>query len=306
MKARIVTFIVLLIYLNIMGCKNKAALDDNGAPKTLIIAVFGGESPGLIKTVYEPIRKYIEVKLGMPVEMVYTTDYTAVIEALKSKKVHVAYLSPFSYVIAAKNANITPIAVLGADGKPSLYNSNIITGIHSGINSMADVKNRSKNLTLCFVDPESASGHLVPRAYLNSIGLNPDTAFKQTLFAGGHLASVLSVKSGKIDIGCTAKMVLDIMISRNMIKKDDIKILWTSAPIVSDPIVIRNDINKEFAKKVQDAYLDMGRDAPLVLHNYLKVLLKENSSLSFMVAQDSFYNGVRKIANGIKGLKLVN
>jgi phosphonate transport system substrate-binding protein len=301
-----VTAILLIALIAFNGCKNKAALDDKGVPHTLIIAVFGGESPGLIKTVYEPIRKYIEGKLGMPVEMVYTTDYTAVIEALKSKKVHLAYLSPFSYVIAAKTAGITPIAVLGADGKPSLYNSNIITGIHSGINSMADVKSRSKNITLCFVDPESASGHLVPRAYLNSIGLNPDTAFKQTLFAGGHLASVLSVKSGKIDIGCTAKMVLDIMINRNMIKKDDIKILWTSAPIVSDPIVIRNDINKDFAKKVQDAYLNMGRDAPVVLHNYLKVLLKENSKLSFMVAQDSFYNGVRKIANGIKGLKLVN
>jgi phosphonate transport system substrate-binding protein len=217
-----------------------------------------------------------------------------------------AYLSSFAYVIASKNVPITPIVVLGAEGKPSMYYSNIITGGHSGINSMADVKARSKSLTLCFVDPASAPGHLIPRAYLTSIGLNPDTAFKQTLFAGGHLASVYSVRSGKVDIGCTTKIALDVMESRGMIKNGDVKILWTSDAIVSEPIVVRADINKDFAKKVQNAYLDMGRDAPQVLHNYLKVFVKDYANLSFIAAQDSFYNGIRKIAGGVKDLKLAN
>jgi phosphonate transport system substrate-binding protein len=170
---------------------------------------------------------------------------------------------------------------------------------------MAEVKARAKSLSICFVDPESASGHLVPRAYLTSIGLNPDTAFKETIFAGGHLASVYTVKSGKVDIGCTAKLALDIMISRGMLKKDDIKILWTSNAIVSDPVVVSNDLNKDLAKKIQSAYLSMGTDAPEVLHHILKMLTMDKN-LSFMVAQDSFYNGVRKIAGGIKDLKLNN
>jgi len=272
----------------------------------LTIAVLGGESIGLVKKLYEPIRIYLQQKLGMPVEMIYLTDYAAAIEGLRAKKVHMAYMSPFSYVIAAKNTDITPIIVLGGNGKPSMYTSNIITRNESSLNSMADVKAHAKSLTLCFVDPESASGHLVPRAYLTSIGLNPDTAFKETIFAGGHLASVYTVKSGKVDIGCTAKLALDIMVSKDLIKADDIKILWTSDPIVSDPIVVRNDLNKALVKKIQNAYLDMGRDAPQVLHNYLKFLTMDKQNLSFMVAQDSFYNGVRKIAGGIKDLKLSN
>jgi len=294
-----------LLIIAFAGCKNKASLDDRGMPKTLMVAVFGSEDPRLIRALYEPVGKYLQKKLGIPVEMVYTTDYAAVIEALKAKKVHMAYLSPFSYIIAAKNANITPIIVLGAGGKPSMYYSNIITSTKSGINSMAEVKARAKSLSICFVDPESASGHLVPRAYLTSIGLNPDTAFKETIFAGGHLASVYTVKSGKVDIGCTAKLVLDIMVSKGMLKKDDIKILWTSDAIVSDPVVVSNDLNKDLAKKIQSAYLSMGTDAPEVLHHLLKMLTMDKN-LSFMVAQDSFYNGVRKIAGGIKDLKLNN
>jgi len=300
---KFITAFSLLIIIAFAGCKNKASLNDKGIPKTLVIAVFGSEDPRLVRAVYEPIGKYLSKKLNMPVEMLYTTDYAAVIEALKAQKVHMAYLSPFSYVIAAKNAKITPIILLGAGGKPYMYYSNIITRKESGINSMADVKARSKNLSLCFVDPESASGHLVPRAYLTSIGLNPDTAFKSTIFAGGHLASVYTVKSGKADIGCTAKLVLDIMLSRGMLKKDDIKILWTSDAIVSDPVVVSDDLNKDLAKKIQNAYLNMGRDAPDVLHNCLKMLTMDKN-LSFMVAKDSFYNGVRKIAGAVKELKL--
>jgi phosphonate transport system substrate-binding protein len=303
---KFITAISLLVIIAFAGCKNKASLNDQGIPKTLIVAVFGSEDPRLVRAVYEPVGKYLSKKLNMPVEMLYTTDYAAVIEALKAQKVHMAYLSPFSYVIASKTANITPIIVLGSGGKPSMYYSNIITRPGSGINSMADVKARSKSLSLCFVDPESASGHLVPRAYLTSIGLNPDTAFKSTIFAGGHLASVYTVKSGKADIGCTAKLVLDIMQTRGMLKKDDIKILWTSDAIVSDPVVVSNYLNKDIAKKIQKAYLTMGTDAPAVLNNYLKILTMDKKNISFMVAQDSFYNGVRKIAGGVKDLKLNN
>ncbi|MFI5136330.1 MAG: phosphate/phosphite/phosphonate ABC transporter substrate-binding protein [Sphingobacteriales bacterium] len=305
MKA-IITAICLIVIIVFTGCKNKAQLNEKGVPQTLLVAVFGSEDPRLVRAVYEPVGKYLGKKLNMPVEMIYTSDYAAVIEALKAKKVHIAYLSPFSYVLAKKNVDISPIIVLGGNGKPSMYYSNIITRRQSGINSMADVKARAKSLTMCFVDPESASGHLVPRAYLTSIGLNPDTAFKETIFAGGHLASVYTVKSGKVDIGCTSKLVLDIMLSRGMIKKDDIKILWTSDAIVSDPLVVSNDLNKNLVKKIQNAYLNMDKDAPQVLHNYLKILTMDKKNLSFMVAQDSFYNGVRKIAGGIKGLKINN
>jgi len=96
------------------------------------------------------------------------------------------------------------------------YTSSLIVNGHSNLKSMSDIKANSKNLTLCFVDPASTSGHLIPRAYLNTIGLNPDSAFKQVVFAGNHLASVLAVKSGKIDVGCTTSLVFNIMEEKKM------------------------------------------------------------------------------------------
>lgn len=289
------------------SCKDKTALNKNNEPTTLVIAYAGGGLQGLTKTRLEPTRKYLERELGIPVEFIFTHDYTAVIEAIHAKKVHMAQLSPFSYILASQNKDITPMVAIGQDGKPSMYHSIIITNAKSGINNMNDVKRRAKNLTIGFADPASTSGHLIPTAYLNTIGLDPEKgAFKQTMFAGSHPAVVMSVKAGKLDLGCTAaEYSIHVLERMNMIKPGDIKILWQSEPIVASPIVIRSDINPAFAAKVQRLYIEQYKRDPESLETYLKAYIKDPGKRAYMPIQDSMYNGLRKVAAGIKDLSLV-
>ena len=302
MRSLIRVIVILSVFI-LTGCKNKAALDENGVPKTLIVAFFASENPDQMRATYGPICKYLEKKLGIPVEMLLTTDYTGVIEALKSKKVHMAYMGPFAYIIATRAISLTPVAIMGADGKPGMYHSTIVVKGNSDLKSWADVKARAKNLSLCFVDPASTSGHLIPREYLNSIGLNPDTAFKQTLFAGSYIASALTVKSGKVELGCVSDITVSRLIRKGILKAGDLRTLWVSAPIVNSVIVARADLNKQFVKKIQDAYVNMDRDAPQIMKIYTRLVAQDTIKRSYVVAQDSFYDGLRKIANKIKGLK---
>jgi phosphonate transport system substrate-binding protein len=290
------------------ACHNKAALDANGMPGNLVIAIYtGGDNPGGVKAAFENIKPYFEKNLGMDVEYSYATDYTAVIEAIRAKKVHVAYMSPFSYVLGSQTHDITPIVTMGEGGTPHLYHSIIFTNYKTNLNSMADVKARSKNLTLCFADPASTSGHLIPRAYLVTMGLNPDSSFKETIFAGSHPASILSVASGKVDVGCSTKEYgMDLLLRRGVLKEGQIKVLWESDPIVSSPIVVRNDLNKDLAKKIQSLYLNMAKDAPDAFRGYVKLYYTHPEKLSYMPVQDSLYNGLRKIAKGIKDLNTAN
>jgi phosphonate transport system substrate-binding protein len=277
-------------------------LDENAVPKTLIIGIYVEEGPETSMERYGPIGKYLEKKLGMKVEYTLTSDYTAVIEAIRAKKIHVAYLPPFSYVLAKKKMGIDVMVTTGINGKPYHYKSAIITGKNSGIKSMDDVKKRAKNLTLCFPDPASASGHLIPRAYLKSIGLDPKNAFKETLFASGHIASVMTVKSGKMDLGCTAFIAVARLVEKRMIKEGEVIVLWVSDPIVADAIVIRSDINKEFARKVKQAYLDVKTDGSDAWNSYLENVYgkSKNDSLTYIVSHDSLYNGIRKIVGEIE------
>lgn len=306
MKRYFPLFFALLTLLPAGGCKNKRDLDANGNPTTLLIAVYGGDDPtGSMTPIRAEIRRYLQQELNMPVEMVTSTDYTSVIEAIVSKKVHMAYLMPFSYVLATRQTKLVPLVVVGNAGKPNMYRSIIITRPGSGITSMDDVRANAKNLTLCFADPASTSGHLIPRAYLTSIGLNPDSAFKQVLFAGTHMASIMSVKSGKVDLGCTTEMIITMLSKRGAMKPGDVNVLWTSDPIVSDPVCMRADINPAFAEKVRQAYLRMPKaDSPL-WRKYLSLFQRNPDSLGYVVAQDSFYDGLRRIASGVKDLKAI-
>jgi len=123
------------------------------------------------------------------------------------------------------------------------------------------------------------------------------------MFAGSHLASILAVKSGKIDVGCATALVFNIMIEKKMMNEGDVRVIWTSDPIVAQPIVVRDDINKEFAKKIQNAYLAINTERPDIISKYVKLFLKDTSKKSYVVVKDEDYNPLRKIAAGIKNLK---
>jgi phosphonate transport system substrate-binding protein len=298
----------LLFLLVCLSCKNNTDLDSNGEPKEIVIAVFGGsgDNNGSVKKSMEVFAGYLEKKLNKKVRVYITTNYTSVIEALHSKKAHIGYLSPFSYVLAAQKNDITPMVVIGQMGKQSIYHSIIFANKNSGVFNIDQLKLRAKELTLSFSDPASTSGHLIPFAYLNSIGINPDSSFKQIIFAGSHAATVLSVASNKVDIGCsTREFGTEILIRKGLIKSNDINILWESEPIVASPIVIRKDINKVFAEKIKNIYLNLSKDDYSVFNSYISLFHTNANELSYIPVEDSLYNGVRNITKSIKDVELL-
>jgi phosphonate transport system substrate-binding protein len=108
-------------------------------------------------------------------------------------------------------------------------------------------------------------------------------------------------------VGCSTKEYgMDLLLRRGMLKPGQIKVLWLSDPIVSSPIVVRNDLNKGLANRIQALFLNMAKDAPDVFANYIKLYYTHSGHLSYMVVQDSMYNGLRKIAKGVKDLNMAN
>jgi len=303
-----INFFASLLLCTCFACNFKSELDANGEPKVLTIAAYGGsgDNKGSVKKALDLFTAYLSKKLNKEVKLYITNDYTAVIEALHAKKAQIGYLSPFSYVLAAQKNDINPLVVLGQNGKPSMYHSILFANTKSGIKNLDDLKNNSKNLSLSFSDPASTSGHLIPFAFLQSIGLDPDKNFKEVIFSGSHAATVLSVTSNKIDIGCSTKEYgTDILIRKGLITPNDFNILWESDPIVGSPVVIRNDIDKKFIDKIRNIYLNLHADDSTVFKAYISLYHTNANELSYMPTYDSLYNGVRAIANGIKDIELL-
>ena len=50
----------------------------------------------------------MENKLNKKIELVVTSDYSSMVEAIRFKRIHIGYFGPLSYTIAKSKTNITP------------------------------------------------------------------------------------------------------------------------------------------------------------------------------------------------------
>ncbi|MDZ4765887.1 MAG: phosphate/phosphite/phosphonate ABC transporter substrate-binding protein [Chloroflexota bacterium] len=191
-------------------------MDRTDWPERFILGVYPGDNVEEALASIEPLRVYLEEQLGIPVELVTGTSYTAVIEAMRAGNADGMEVGPFSYVLAAQEANAEAIAVanfqegitveqaqaIDTEALPGYY-SLLFTLKGSGIASIADLAGRS----FAFTDPASTSGYLIPAtSIMTAMTFEEPTQieeFAEIVFAGNHPSAVLSVANGTTDAGAT-------------------------------------------------------------------------------------------------------
>ncbi|GLZ88523.1 hypothetical protein Pres01_45740 [Metapseudomonas resinovorans] len=234
-----------------------AATSAQAADKLTIGLIPSEDSQAMIES-SKQVLDSLESQLGMPVEPFVATDYNGIIEALRAGKLDVAYLGPFSYVLATTVADVEAfsVAVTKKTGQ-SAYKSLILARKDSGIRNLADLKGH----TFAFVDPSSASGHLFPKAGLEQAGFEPDKLFSRVIFSGSHDASILAVENQKVDAAAVADRILAGAVAKGLVKQDDFQVVWTSRPIPESPMVWRKDMDPALKQKVAAALASI-KDLP--------------------------------------------
>lgn len=254
--------------------------------KVLRVGAIPSEDSQKVRAAYKPLVDYLEKQTGMKVELFVATDYSGVIEAMRSGKLDVAYFGPFSYIMAADKANAEAFAVEQKKGSGTSYRSIVITSPESGINSLEDLKGHS----FAFVDPASTSGNLVPRSFLKKKGIDPDQDFKSVIYAGGHDACELAVKNHKVDAAADADDNYDLMKANGLISDKDIKVIFTSDPIPNSPWAWRKDLPEDLKAKIKTAFLNMAQNDPSGMGKIGKGIEQ------YVKTNDAAYNGIREIA----------
>jgi len=253
--------------------------------KVLRIALLPNEAPDKELKKHATMTNHLEKILGMKVKVQVGIDYTAVIEALRYNHVDVAYLGPFSYVLAdiATKGNVEPlvVGVRKKSGK-SAYNSVIVARTDSGIN---DPKDFGKKHTISFSDPASTSGFLVPSYRFAQLGIDPQKDFKQVIFAGGHVASLMALNSGKVDGAGTNLPTLQKSIDKGVIDGSKIKVIWTSPDIPGSPLTVRKDLPWKIKYLLLKAFMGI----PEGVDSY------EGKMIGYEPAWDSAYDIIRDI-----------
>lgn len=297
----------LMLALN--GCsRTDGAGGSEQRPKVLRIAMTVSEETveaRARKDAYRDLTAYLSEKLKLRVELVEMEGYAPTIEAMRAGKLDVCTSSPMPYLVAKSRMDVVPLVVPAMpDGSASTYYSTIITHPGTGLKTLDDVKARAAELTLAFADPASTSGHLIPRAKLETMGLNAERDFKRVVFASNHTASVLTVKSGKVDVAAITQTLLDRMIHDGRIAAKDIVILWTSPAIHQSVNYARASLPADVRQALIDAYLNLAKERPDIWTGLRS--RSTTGATGYAPADDSMFEDFRTIARRLEHVKLLN
>jgi len=223
------------------------------AANVLNVGLIPSEDANVVIADNKPFLDVLARAVQMEVKPFVATDYNGVTEALRSKRLDIAFMGPFSYVLAVSVADVEAFAVAETSKQTTTYRAYVIARKDRGIRSLADLKGR----TFAFVDPSSTSGHLFPKAAFSKIGLDADKDFSRVIFAGGHDAVAIAVQNGKVDAGAIAEDLFDAAVARGVIKRDELTIVWTSDPIAGSPFCMRRDLPADLKQKIREGFYAM-------------------------------------------------
>ena len=281
-------------------------IDKTGWPEKLVVgAVPSEESSSLVQS-YQPLVDALTEELGLEVDFFQATDYAGIIEAQVADRVDLAQYGPFSYVLAKiRGAEIDVAGVMteGPDIEPGYQSYGIARADNDEINGITDFAGKK----VCYVDPGSTSGYLYPIQGLIVNNIDPETGVTP-VFAGGHDASVLSVKNGDCDAG----FAFDAMVDKNLIDagqiaEGEIKTVWKSEVIAGSPLAYRISLPESLVKEIKRIVLEVVNADNLIATGKCTSIedcgLTDENVWGWVEKDDSFFDGVRAVCEATKSKK---
>jgi phosphonate transport system substrate-binding protein len=209
---------------------------------------------------YEPFFKHVADKLGREYELVVTTDWAGIAVALANKQADIAWMGPWGYVLANNEGGAQAVATVKYDGKPN-YHAIIVARPDLRI---AKWPEDAKGLRLSLADAGSTSGWLIPTYYFKTVGIDPRTYF-QYRDGASHGAQILSVINGQVDLASDYDRNMNSFIERGTFKADEVQVVWKSAPLPNDPLVVRAGLDSPLIRRVTDIVLAITEEQALTL-----------------------------------------
>ena len=224
---------------------------DKSNPDVLRVAILPDENASELIKQNKKLQLYLENRLDKKIELVVTTDYSSMIEAMRFGRLELAYFGALSYVMAKQKAEIECFAAQMKKGS-IMYHGVIIANKKTNINKIEDIRGTN----MAFGDPASTSSHLIPRAHLL---INADLDIDDYIphYLGAHDAVAMNVQNGNADAGGLSKKIFEHLVERGMISLDKVKVIAVSDPFPNYPWTMQSSLNPELKEKIKAAFYEL-------------------------------------------------
>lgn len=250
----------------------------------LRVSAIPDEAPTELMRKFEPLGKYLEEQIGIPVTFQPVSDYAGVVEALGAKRLDMAWLGGFTYVQAKlRTGDAIPLVQREQD---EVFTSTFITA-DPEVKTHADLKGKS----FAFGSVSSTSGHLMPRYFLQQDGIDADTFFSRVGFSGAHDATVAWVESGKVDAGVLNSSVWEKLLEEKKVDADKVRVYAVTPTYYDYNWTVRGGLEPELVEKIKAAFLALDPANP-----EHKAILDLQRASRFVPTSAENYQGIEEAA----------
>ncbi|MDO6527261.1 phosphonate ABC transporter substrate-binding protein [Motilimonas sp. 1_MG-2023] len=224
---------------------------------TINFGIISTESQQNLKTSWQPFLEAMEQKTGYKVKAFFAPDYAGIIQGMRFNKVDVAWYGNKSAMEAVDRAGGEIFAqTVDVTGNPG-YWSVLVTHKDSKLNNLADVLANRQDLIFGNGDPNSTSGFLVPSYYVFAKNNVSVSEFKRSMNSS-HEANALAAAAKQVDVATGNTENMDRLKETVPDKFAQLKVIWKSPLIPSDPIVWRKNLPENVKDKVYDFFMSYG------------------------------------------------
>ncbi|TXH88152.1 MAG: putative selenate ABC transporter substrate-binding protein [Pseudomonas sp.] len=261
------------------------------AADVLKVSAIPDEAPTELLRKFKPLGAYLEKELGMKVEFVPVADYPAVVEALATDRLDLAWLGGFTFVqVRLKTGNAIPLVQREQDAQ---FTSKFISA-NPDVKSLADLKGKS----FAFGSVSSTSGSLMPRYFMLQDGIKPETFFSRVGYSGAHDATAAWVQAGKVDGGVLNASVWDKLVAAGKVDTSKVKVFATTPAYYDYNWTVRGTLDPALAAKIKQAFLALDPANP-----EHKAILDLQAASRFIETKPENYKGIEDAARAADLLK---
>lgn len=252
----------------------------------LTLALTPSRDPTALQEAGDAFAKTLTRLSGTPIKAIVASDYAGVVEALRSRRVDLAFVHPVGYVLANREAGCQILVRDVWQGKIA-YTARIYVLKGRGLTRLEDLRGR----TIAFVDPASSSGYIYPMVLLMKRGLvthrDPKSFFKEALFAGTHEAALRALLRGSVDAAASFDAALQVHLKGDP-AAEQIAHLAETPPIPEAGICARPGLDPAVHERLKTALLAIKKP------EYAALLKQVYDIDGFVEASDRDYDPVRE------------
>lgn len=250
--------------------------------QTLKVAVGAMISPRDTEIYYQQLLRSLGEAIGANVELVQRKTYAEVNDLLISGVIDLAFICSGPYAIGTEQHALPLLSTPEVQGQHT-YQSYLIVHKDSPIERLEDLRGK----TFAFTDPDSNTGSLVPRYWLQQKGYTPERFFKETIFTYSHDNSIFAVAKGMVDGAAVDSLIWNFYQHNNSELTAKTRIIQESEAYGIPPVVASPTMPEERRSAIQRALLTMHETSSG--KNILQKLLIDR----FVLPQDQWYGSIR-------------